>query len=141
MTDYLQEFQDIQDVDQKYEHLIDISRLEPKLKQSLKTSKNLIKKCQNKIWLVLDWTNTNSSATSQKLNISFESESRLVAGMVFLVKCKFSGLSKQELLIILEKEKINNWLISTFDPKVISMTRQNGIASIISTIREFVNLS
>jgi cysteine desulfuration protein SufE len=133
---FIKEFVGIEEVDQKYEYLIELGKIEPKLNPKSKTARNIVKNCQNKVWITLGWV--FDSSKKEKLLISFESESRLVAGIVFLIKSQLEEKTKFELSEFLKDKITREWTESIFDPKIISITRQNGIKSIFAKIIEFI---
>ncbi len=125
---YLNEFLELEDNDSKYEYLISLAKSNPNLNSKYKNSENLIRECQNKVWLIAGFDETN------KLFINYESESRLVGGILFLIKEKLENKSKSEVLKIIHNSP--TWLEEIFPKELISIGKQRGVRAFLTRIKE-----
>jgi cysteine desulfuration protein SufE len=119
----LQNYQELDTEEEKYEYLIELGDSLKKLNSSQKIQENRIIGCQNRVWLVVE-------EIDSKVIIFGESDSRLVSGLIAIVIDMYSNLTRQEISKISQ-----NW--SNQKPLNLSMTRQNGLNSIILKIQKF----
>jgi cysteine desulfuration protein SufE len=109
--------------EEKYEYLIELSCILPKLRPDQKTQNNRIVGCHNPVWL-------NFEIIETKVIISGESDSRLVSGLIAILIDIFSNKTREEIIQINTSWIDNNELN-------LSMTRVKGLNSILKKIIEF----
>ncbi len=112
------------DWEAKYEHLIDLGKSLPKIKEEFKTEDKIIKGCQSRVWL-------HSEQQDNKINFTADSDAIITKGMVALM---IRVLSNQSATEILNAElgfikKIG--LIEHLSP-----TRANGLVSMIERMKK-----
>ena len=81
----------LEDWEQKYEYIIDLGKELPGMPESQKTEDNLIKGCQSKVWIDVDFK-------EGKLHFNADSDGILPKGIVSLLVSIYSGHSTQEIL-------------------------------------------
>ena len=107
----------------KYEHLIDLGKSLPKIKEELKTEERIIKGCQSKVWL-------HSEVRADKIFYSADSDAIITKGMVALMIRVLSGHTAKEI------EGANLDFINKIGLKEhLSPTRANGLVSMIQQMK------
>ena len=87
----IEEFEFLDDWEQKYEYIIDLGKELKGLPEEKKTEENLIKGCQSKVWL-------DAEFRDGKLFFNADSDGILPKGIVSLLVRIYSGHSTQEIL-------------------------------------------
>lgn len=107
----------------KYEHLIDIGKSLPKIKDELKTEDRIIKGCQSKVWL-------HSELKDGKILFTADSDAIITKGMVALMIRVLSGQKPEDIM---------NAELSFIDKiglkEHLSPTRANGLVSMIKQMK------
>lgn len=107
----------------KYEHIIDLGKSLPKIKEEYKTEDRIIKGCQSKVWL-------HSELVDGKIIFTADSDAIITKGMVALM---IRVLSNQK------PEDVVNAELSFIDKiglkEHLSPTRANGLVSMIKQMK------
>ena len=107
----------------KYEHIIDLGKSLPKIKEEYKTEDRIIKGCQSKVWL-------HSELKDEKIIFTADSDAIITKGMVALM---IRVLSNQR------PEDVVNAELSFIDKiglkEHLSPTRANGLVSMIKQMK------
>lgn len=107
----------------KYEHIIDLGKSLPKIKEEYKTEDRIIKGCQSKVWL-------HSELNDGKIIFTADSDAIITKGMVALM---IRVLSNQK------PEDVVNAELSFIDKiglkEHLSPTRANGLVSMIKQMK------
>jgi len=111
------------DWESKYEHLIDLGKNLPLIKEEYKTDEYLIKGCQSRVWL-------HSELKDGKLYFTADSDAIITKGMVALMVRVLTGRIPEEIihskLEFIDKIGLKEHL---------SPTRANGLVSMINRIK------
>ena len=107
----------------KYEHLIELGKSLPKIKEAYKTDDRIIKGCQSKVWL-------HSEKQGDEIVYTADSDAIITKGMVALM---IRVLSHQTPQIILQSnlDFINKIGLTEH----LSPTRANGLVSMIKQMK------
>lgn len=111
--------------EEKYEHIIDLGKSLPELKESLKTEAALIRGCQSKVWMHCEYKN-------KKLYFYADSDALIAKGLVALIINLYSGLSAEDVLA----ENVD-FLKQIGLQEHLSMTRSNGLNMMLEKIRNY----
>lgn len=107
----------------KYEHLIDLGKSLPLIKEENKTEDKIIKGCQSRVWL-------NSEKKEGKIFFTADSDAIITKGMVALMVRVLSGQPAKEIidskLEFIDKIGLKEHL---------SPTRANGLVSMINRMK------
>lgn len=107
----------------KYEHLIDLGKSLPLIKEENKTEDKIIKGCQSRVWL-------NSEKKDGKILFTADSDAMITKGMVALMVRVLSGQPAKEIidskLEFIDKIGLKEHL---------SPTRANGLVSMINRMK------
>lgn len=114
----------------KYEHLIDLGKSLPKIKEEFKTEENIIKGCQSRVWL-------HSQLTDGLIFFTADSDAIITKGMVALMIRVFNGQKAKEII-----EAKLEFLDQIGLKEHLSPTRANGLVSMINRMKmDALNLS
>lgn len=112
-----------EDWEGKYEHLIDLGKSLPKLKEEFKTEDRIIKGCQSKVWL-------HTEVKDGKIIYTADSDAIITKGMVALM-IRVLSEQKAEDIVKAELEFINKIGLKEH----LSPTRANGLVSMIKQMK------
>jgi len=115
------------DWESKYEHLIDLGKDLPKIKDEFKTEDNLIKGCQSRVWL-------HSEMLGETVVFTADSDAIITKGMVALM---VRVLSHQKPSDILKTDL--NFINKIGLTEHLSPTRANGLVSMIKQMKLAAN--
>lgn len=108
----------------KYEHLIDLGKSLPKIKDEFKVDENIIKGCQSRVWL-------HSVNDNGKIIYTADSDAIITKGMVALMIRVLSNQTPQEII------NADLGFIKTIGlMEHLSPTRANGLVSMINKMKE-----
>lgn len=114
----------------KYEHLIDLGKSLPPIKEEFKTEGNIIKGCQSRVWL-------HSEKKGDKLFFTAEADAIITKGMVALMIRVLNEQTAKE-IIDAKLEFIDKIGLKEH----LSPTRANGLVSMINRMKmDSINLS
>ncbi|MBX3165377.1 MAG: SufE family protein [Bacteroidetes bacterium] len=113
-----------EDWEAKYEHLIDLGKALPLIKEEQKTEEAIIKGCQSRVWL-------NSELIDGKMMFTADSDAIITKGMVALMIRVLSNQKPEDIvkaeLKFLDKIGLKEHL---------SPTRANGLVSMINRMKK-----
>lgn len=122
-AEILSDFEMFDDWADRYRYLIELGEKLPALDASHKIEQNKVKGCQSQVWLV-------ARREGDTVVFSADSDSAITRGLIALLVKLFSGLTASEIatadLTLMEKLGF---------AKHLSMSRANGFASMIQTIK------
>ena len=117
------EFEMFNDWVEKYEYLIDIGKTLPVLNEKFKTSENIIKGCQSRVWL-------HAFLKEDKILYEADSDAIMTKGIISLLIRVFSNQKPKDVvnssLVFIEKIGLSEQL---------SLTRRNGLLSMIKQMK------
>ncbi|MBA5247119.1 SufE family protein [Marnyiella aurantia] len=117
------EFEFLEDWEQKYEYLIDLGKQLNNFPEDKKTDDNLIKGCQSKVWI-------DASFRDGKLFFNADSDGILPKGIVALLTSIYSGHTTEEILGS-DFEFISRIGLQEF----LSPSRANGLMAMTKQIK------
>lgn len=124
----IEEFELFDDWEDKYAHLIDLGKKLPPMSEEHKTEERKVKGCQSNVWLY-------PTFADGKIFFEADSDALIVKGLVSLLITLYNGQSPEVIakneLYLFERIGMNQHL---------SMTRANGLASMIKQIKTYAIL-
>ncbi len=108
----------------KYEHLIDLGKSLPKIKDEFKVDENIIKGCQSRVWL-------HAENINDKIVFTADSDAIITKGMVALMIRVLSNQPAQEII-----HADLNFIKTIGLMEHLSPTRANGLVSMIKKMKE-----
>lgn len=119
----VQDFNFLEDWEQKYEYLIDLGKELPAMPPEKKIEENLIKGCQSKVWLDADYQDG-------KLYFQADSDGILPKGIVSLLVSIYSGQPVQEIL-----DSDFNFIQQIGLQEFLSPSRANGLMAMTKQLK------
>ncbi len=121
----VEEFSFFEDWMQRYEHMIDLGKSLPLIKEKYKTDDNIIKGCQSKVWMHAELEET-------KLIFTADSDAIITKGIIAILIRVFSEQHPDEIL------NADTKFIDQIGLKEhLSPTRANGLVSMIKQIKMY----
>ncbi len=121
----IEEFSFFDDWTQRYEHMIDLGKSLPLIKEKYKTDDNIIKGCQSKVWM-------HAELDEKKLTFTADSDAIITKGIIAILIRVFSKQHPDEIL------NADTKFIDQIGLKEhLSPTRANGLVSMIKQIKMY----
>tara|TARA_B000000609_G_C24156894_1_gene341050 strand:+ start:321 stop:746 length:426 start_codon:yes stop_codon:yes gene_type:complete len=121
----VEEFSFFEDWMQRYEHMIDLGKSLPLIKEKYKTDDNIIKGCQSKVWM-------HAELEEAKLIFTADSDAIITKGIIAILIRVFSKQHPDEIL------NADTKFIDQIGLKEhLSPTRANGLVSMIKQIKMY----
>lgn len=120
------EFDFLDDWEDRYAHIIDLGKSNPALAASERTEETKVRGCASQVWMVI------SPRDQDRLEIRAESDAMIVSGLISLLVRLFSGATRAE---------ISAFDADAFLDKIgvkgaLSAQRSNGLASMLARIKQ-----
>ena len=123
----LEEFDSLEDWEERCDYLIDLGFDLPGLPSDAKTEENRVHGCQSNVWLVAK-VKQNGQPT---IALQADSDSMLVKGLVFVLLTIYSGRTSQDILTI----DVKNYFERLGFDRYLSSARRNGLFGMVNRIR------
>jgi len=130
LKEIIENFEFLEDWDDKYIYIIDLGNSVPQIKDTEKTPERLVPGCQSRVWLVCDSKADDSSA--MKLSFRADSDSQIVKGLVAIVLAIFNDKTPAEIMKTDPKEIFEKLQLESH----LSGNRANGLNSMVDKIKE-----
>ena len=128
VEELLEEFQEMEDWDERYEYIVELGRELPTLASEHQDAANLVSGCMSTVWMV---TQSPESAP-ETINIMADSDSLIVKGLIVILLSHYSGLSARQILDKDPNELFEQLGLSSH----LSPQRKNGLFSMVKRLRE-----
>ena len=124
IDELVDEFDFLDDWEQRYRYLIDMGKALPDLPESERSDANKVKGCVSQVWLVTE-------PADDTLTFRADSDAHIVRGLAALLVRLYSGRTGAEILSVDARDVLARIGLSEH----LSPQRSNGLASMISRIR------
>ena len=124
IQDMIDDFQFLDDWEDRYMHVIDMGKSLPELTYEEKNETNKVRGCASQVWLI-------SEKTGDRFTFRGDSDAHIVKGLVAIVIEIFSNRIASEILSLDAKTILEQLGLSEH----LSTQRANGLASMIERIR------
>ena len=121
----IEEFQIFDNWMDRYQYLIDLGKRLPEFPEAERREDNRIKGCQSQVWFVAE-------KSDDRLDFHAISDAAIVSGLIALLLRVYSGKRAQEII-----DTPPDFIGALQLQQHLSPTRSNGLASMLSAIREF----
>ncbi len=128
VDELLEEFQEMEDWDERFDYLIELGRELPELSTANQTEANLVKGCMSTVWLVTQ----SPESEPETIFIIADSDSLIVKGLIVVLMSYYSGLTAKAILDKDAKELFTQLGLSSH----LSPQRRNGLFSMVKRLRE-----
>jgi cysteine desulfuration protein SufE len=126
IEEILEEFEDMEDWEERYEYLIELGRELPKLDDSCMCEDNLVHGCMSTVWLVVEPTDTGA------LHVRADSDSLIVKGLIVVLLAAFDQKAPQAMLDVDAESLFDRLGLSQH----LSANRRNGLFSMVQRVRK-----
>ena len=124
IEDLVEEFDLLDDWEQRYRYLIDMGKALPDMPASDRSDANRVKGCVSQVWLVTE-------SGDGVLNFRADSDAHIVRGLAALLVRLYSGRRYEDILAVDAREVLARIGLAEH----LSPQRSNGLASMINRIR------
>ena len=125
LDEITEEFDELEDWEERYEFLIDLGRELPALEPELMCEQNLVHGCMSTVWLVVE------PAPGEVLQVRADSDSLIVKGLIVVLLAAFN-LRKPEEIIQFDAEQLFDRLGLS---QHLSANRRNGLFAMVQRAR------
>ena len=134
IDELIENFEFLEEWEDRYGFLIDHGRSLPKMEDVLKTEQTKIKGCQSQVWIFPQAKQKNGKTVIEFLA---DSDSSLVKGLVAILHSAYFGQTKDAIL----SYDIEGLLLRLGLSEHLSMNRRNGLMGMIQRIKMFAEVS
>ncbi len=125
LEEIYENFDLLDDWEQKYMYLIELGQMIPEFNLKYKTPENLVEGCTSRVWLQKDESKSNNCFFA-------DSESQIVKGLVALTLIIFNGKTKEEIDSLNEESIFARVNLEAN----LSSNRANGLRAIVKRIKQ-----
>ena len=126
IDDIVDEFELLDDWEQRYKYLIDMGKALPDLPEDERSETNKVKGCVSQVWLVTE------KPDPDHLVFRADSDAHIVRGLAALLVRLYSGRTRAEILGVDARDVLARIGLAEH----LTPQRSNGLASMIGRIRE-----
>ena len=123
-----EEFQELEDWDERYDLIIDLGRELPKLSEELQTKDNLVHGCMSTVWMA---TRVDPNDDEKRIEILADSDSIIVKGLIVLLMSFYSGQPAAEIV----KKDAGEFFSNLGLNQHLSPQRRNGLFSMVKRLK------
>lgn len=125
--DIVEDFEFLDDWEDRYRHVIDMGKSMPALDDALKVPATKVDGCASQVWLVSD-------ANSPVASFTGDSDAMIVRGLIAVVLALFNGLTAQEVAQVDAQAELGRLGLNEH----LSAQRSNGVRAMIDRIKSSV---
>ncbi len=125
ITDLIEEFEFLDDWEDRYRHVIELGGQLPPLSDNERNAQTKVKGCVSQVWLVKD------TATDGNLAFRADSDAHIVRGLAAILVRIYSGRAPQDILAIDAKTVLGQLGLAEH----LSPQRSNGLFAMVDRIR------
>ena len=134
VEELLSEFEFLGDWEERCDYLIDLGFELPEMPAEAKTEENRVHGCQSMVWMTIE---TNRSGGRPVVEITADSDARIVKGLIAVLLTIYSGKTPEEILAVDVKDIFDQLGLS----RNLSPARKNGLNGMVQRIRSFAALA
>ena len=128
VEELIDEFQELEDWDERYDLIIDFGRELPALPEELQTEENIVQGCMSLVWLKTEVTDPENKV----IEIKADSDSIIVKGLIVILLAHYNGKTAEQIL--------NSDAIELFEKlglnQHLSPQRRNGLYSMVKRLKQ-----
>lgn len=128
VDELIEEFQELEDWDERYDLIIDLGRELPALPAEMMSEENVVQGCMSMVWLQTDIVDVEEKI----IEIKADSDSIIVKGLIVILISHYNGKSASEIL--------NSDAIELFEKlglnQHLSPQRRNGLYSMVKRLKQ-----
>ena len=121
------EFDFLDDWEDRYAHIIDLGKANPALAPEERTESTKVRGCASQVWIVL------TPQDKDRIEVRAESDAMIVSGLISLLIRLYSGATRDEICSF----DADAFLTKIGVKGALSAQRSNGLASMLARIQSF----
>ena len=133
IDEIIENFQFLDDWDDRYKYLIELGNALPKISESEQIAENKVQGCVSQVWVIAK----QSEGSDPVLLFHGGSDAHIVSGLVAVTFAIFSGKKASEILVTDEKKIFDSIDLSEH----ITPQRSNGLRSLVERIKLHANVA
>ncbi|MFQ5731106.1 MAG: SufE family protein [Planctomycetaceae bacterium] len=130
IEDILEEFDGLEDWDERCDYLIDLGFDLPEFPEDHKTEPNRVHGCQSNVWMVLAQRERDGR---EVVEIAADSDAMIVRGLIAVLLALYSGKTAAEIVAVDARKVFSRLGLD----RHLSPARRNGLSGMVKRIREF----
>ena len=128
VAEITEEFQELEDWDERYDLIIDLGRELPKFPEELQTEENIVQGCMSTVWLA---TRVSSDDNDRRIEILADSDSIIVKGLIVLLMSFYAGSPAAEIV----QKDAGEFFSQLGLNQHLSPQRRNGLFSMVKRLK------
>lgn len=129
IDDIIDDFDLIDDWEERYRYVIELGRSLPELPESARTEENRVRGCASQVWL--QTIVGRDDAGEPKLDFRADSDAHIVRGLIAIILALYSGRSAREILETDAMEVFRKLGLTEH----LTPQRSNGVRAMVERIR------
>lgn len=130
-TEIAEEFDFLDDWEDRYAHIIDLGKANPPLEAHERNEQSKVRGCASQVWMVL------TAEADDRLTVRAESDAMIVSGLISILVRLFSGATRDEI----HRFDADAFLTEIGVKGALSAQRSNGLASMLARIKDTAKLA
>lgn len=129
IEDLVDNFDALDDWEDRYKYLIGLGNDLPLMDDSLKTEHSKVRGCMSQVWLVMGWDGQG------RLTLLADSDAQIVKGLIAVLVAIFGGRTKEEIQAL----DVDATFAQMGLDQHLSPNRRNGFFSMVETVKAFTS--
>ncbi|MBL8711542.1 MAG: SufE family protein [Alphaproteobacteria bacterium] len=129
IEDLVDNFDALDDWEDRYKYLIGLGNELPPMDDSLKTEHSKVRGCMSQVWLVMGWDGQG------RLTLLADSDAQIVKGLIAVLVAIFGGRTKAEIQAL----DVDATFAQLGLDQHLSPNRRNGFFSMVETVKAFTS--
>lgn len=129
IEDLVDNFDALDDWEDRYKYLIGLGNELPPMDDSLKTEHSKVRGCMSQVWLVMGWDGQG------RLTLLADSDAQIVKGLIAVLVAIFGGRTKEEIQAL----DVDATFAQLGLDQHLSPNRRNGFFSMVETVKAFTS--
>lgn len=129
IEDLVDNFDALDDWEDRYKYLIGLGNELPPMDDSLKTEHSKVRGCMSQVWLVMGWDEGG------RLTVIADSDAQIVKGLIAVLVAIFGGRTKEEIQAL----DVDATFAQLGLDQHLSPNRRNGFFSMVETVKAFTS--
>lgn len=129
IEDLVDNFDALDDWEDRYKYLIGLGNELPPMDDSLKTEHSKVRGCMSQVWLVMGWDGQG------RLTLLADSDAQIVKGLIAVLVAIFGGRTKAEIQTL----DVDATFAQLGLDQHLSPNRRNGFFSMVETVKAFTS--
>lgn len=129
IDELIENFNALDDWEDRYKYLIDLGNSLPPMEDSLKTEQSKVRGCMSQVWMVKGWDAQN------RLTLLADSDAQLVKGLIAVLFAIYAGRTQGEIAAL----DVEGTFAKLGLDQHLSPNRRNGFFSMVEAVKAFTS--